>query len=133
MRLRLVQSLKQPPPRGTTPVAVSDHGVLIAEEGWEVRGGEGPFNWSARRTAFSCRSLTRILPIAGTWSNRAGWATHGGSTHVGPPPDSSGEEQRDTFGHYILGLPRHPDATGAPADIELLDSQAKEAKTVPGY
>ena len=39
----------------------------------------------------------------------------------------------EALGHFILLMGRHLDATGAPTDIELFDSQAKEARTVPGY
>ena len=39
-----------------------------------------------------------------------------------------------SFGHFILLMGRHVDeATGVPTDIELFDSQATKARTLPGY
>ena len=41
MRLRLLENLKTPAPRGTTPIAISDKGVLVVEEEGSVDGDEG--------------------------------------------------------------------------------------------
>ena len=60
MRLQLVQSLKRPPPRGTTPVAVSDGGVLIAEEGGSIDGDEAAIELVNPKDSF--QSLPELNP-----------------------------------------------------------------------
>ena len=42
-------------------------------------------------------------------------------------------KQTDLYGHFFACCPRAPDATGAPTDIEVFDSQATDAQTVPSY
>lgn len=41
MRLRIVPELRRPAARGTAPIAITDHGVVVADEGGSVDGEEG--------------------------------------------------------------------------------------------
>ena len=66
MRLKLVPTLRQPAPRGTTPVAVSDGGVLVVEEGGSIDSDEAAIELVNPKD--SLQALPELNPdIANHW------------------------------------------------------------------